>query len=310
MSDELHALRRMIGSQAPPVHYAISAASLSYFADSLMDTDRRYHGEHPSAPPVFFGSAFDLVDMPAGDRRTMFGLSLPLPAGWSVIATGDDFEMHAPVKPGMSLTCTERFVDAWEKQGRSGRLLFFVVEKVFRDGDGSTILRRRIAGAAREPTPLASAGQTVPQQEQPEGISFPTLTVGPVYVRHLAMFATATAEFVDIHYDADYARSVGLPGPIVQGLYKTALIGQMLARRAGEAGRITKLSVEHRGIDLAGNTLTVGGRTSARSEQSDYGISACEVWVRNQDGIITTHGSATIRQNDEIEDGRTGSQLQ
>ncbi len=307
MSDELHALRRMIGSKAPPVRYAISAASLRYFADSLMDTDRRYDGEHPKTPPVFFGTAFDLMDMPAGDTRTMFGLQLPLPAGWSVVATGDDFEMHAPVRPGMTLTCTERFIDAYEKQGRSGRLIFFVVEKEFEDVNGSTILRRRLTAAAREPTPLASAGQAAPQPEERDGIPLPTLTVGPVNVRHLAMFATATAEFVDIHYDTDHARSVGLPGPIIQGLYKTALIGQILARWAGESGRVIQMSVQHRGIDLAGSTLTAGGRTSARSEQNDYGVSACDVWVRNQDGIITTHGAAAIRQDDEVQDGRKGS---
>ncbi len=308
MSDELRPLKRIIGSKAPPVRYAISAASLRYFADSLMDTDQRYDGEHPDTPPVFFGTAFDLIDMPSGDARTMFGLPLPLPADWSVVATGDDFEMCAPVIPGMTLTCTERLVDAWEKQGRSGRLIFFMVEKEFKDGS-CTILRRRLTCATREPTPLAYSGQAELPAEEPDSTPLPTLTVGPVHVRHLAMFATATAEFVDIHYDADYARSVGLPGAIVQGLYKTALIGQMLARRAGEAGRVARLSVEHRGIDLAGSTLTAGGHTSARSERSDYGVSAYEVWVRNQDGIITTHGSAAIRQNDETEDGRKGSQL-
>ncbi|MFW6056249.1 MAG: FAS1-like dehydratase domain-containing protein [Chloroflexota bacterium] len=309
MSDELHAFRCMIGSEAPPVRYVISAASLSYFADSLMDTDRRYHGEQPEAPPTFFGTAFDLVDIPAGDTRTMFGLQLPLPPGWSVIATGDDFEMHAPVTAGMALTCIERFVDAYEKQGRSGRLIFFVVEKEFRDGGGSTILRRRIAGAAREPTPLTSAPQRVCRQEEPERILLPSLTVGPVNVRHLAMFATATAEFVDIHYDADYARSVGLPGPIIQGLYKTALIGQMLARWAGEGGRVMRLSVEHRGIDLAGSTLTVGGRTDACTQEGDPRMAECDVWICNQDGTITTHGFATVQQSVGEQAGCKGSQV-
>ena len=300
----------MIGAKAPPVRYAISASSLRYFADSLMDIGWRYDGEYRHTPPVFFGTAFDLVDIPAGDTRTMFGLELPLPAGWSVVATGDDFEMHAPVTPGMTLTCTESFVDAWEKQGRSGRLIFFVVQKEFEDINGSTILRRRLTAAARESTPLASVKQRNLGPEERDGTALPLLTVGPVTVRHLAMFATATAEFVDIHYDADYARSVGLPGPIIQGLYKTALIGQMLARSTGETGRVVKLSVEHRDIDPAGSTLTAGGRIQVPAEQSDYGTSACDVWIRNQDGIITTHGAAVIRHNNKVKDGHKGSRVE
>lgn len=296
MSRELDAFRGMIGSEAPPVRYAVSAASMAYFADSLMDTDPRYRGVHPHAPPVFFGSALDLVDLPAGDFRSMFGLQVPLRSDWTVVATGDEFEFYAPVVPGMVLTCRERFVDAYEKMGRSGRLIFFTVEKVFTEEDGTTVLRRGIACAARERGPLSSAGRDrLHAEEAGAGSALPSLVVGPVTVRYLAMFATATAEFVDIHYDADYARSVGLPGPIVQGLYKTALIGQMLARSTGAAGRITRLSVQHRGIDAAGSILTAEGRTKRPAPIIGRGCAVeYEVCVRNHSGRVTTHGTALV----------------
>jgi acyl dehydratase len=295
MNDELARLRSLVGVEAPSTRYALSAASMRYYADSLMDREPSFHADCPRTPPLFFGSAFDLVDMPAGDPRTMFGLDIPVPQGWAVVATGDDFELFRPAAPGTTLKCLERFDTAWEKQGRSGRLLFFTVVKEFICADGTLCLRRRIACAAREP-----GRTTAPCDGHPAGTpggadALEGLTVGPIDVRRLAMFATATAEFVDIHYDADHARSLGLPGPIVQGLYKTALIAHMLDRRAATGGgRVVRVTVEHRGMDLAGSILTAGGRISDHSSRKDAALDMCEVWVCNQTGTVTTRGTAVI----------------
>ena len=122
----------------------------------------------------------------------------------------------------------------------------------------------------------------------------PQFVVGPITVRYLAMFATATAEFVDIHYDADYARSVGLPGPIVQGLYKTALIARMLKDWTGEQGLVKHLNVQHRGMDAAGSVLTVGGTVMTPPEDDSSSLIDCHVWVANQGGTATTWGTARV----------------
>ncbi|MBE9505348.1 MAG: MaoC family dehydratase N-terminal domain-containing protein [Chloroflexi bacterium] len=315
MSEELAALKRCIGQESAPTRYVVDAGSVKYFADSIMDPDPLYRDEEYArgtkhggivAPPTFFGGAIGLQGIPAGDPRTMFGQVLPLPAAWLTMATGDEFDFVAPVRPGMTLACRERLVDAYEKQGRSGRLLFYTFEKTFRNAEGDLLLRRKIFCAARQHRPvLASARGAVARRGAVKSPgSMRECTVGPVTVRYLAMFATATAEFVDIHYDADYARSVGLPGPIVQGLYKTAIIGQMLKNYTGDGTAIKRLSVQHRVMDVAGSVLTAGGRVLSAQQSGTTWDTECEVWVRNQDGAVTTVGTARVESSDPPNDMR------
>lgn len=305
MTSDIANLRQRLGAESPPIEYFIDAGSIKYFADSLMDPDPRYAPSHYgstgsstglTAPATFFGSALGLKDISAGDPRTMSALDLPLPVGWARLATGDEFELHAPVTAGMTLIARERLIDVRAKQGRSGRLIFYSIEKTFTSAGGLPVVRRVLHCAAREPVPLPQghgAGQHESKSDR-QAVSLPSLTVGPVTVRYLAMFATATAEFVDIHYDADYARALGLPGPIVQGLYKTALIARMLKDWVGDGTLVRNLSVQHRGMDLAGSVLTAGGAimdtpTAASSTNVD-----CHVWVKNQSGAITTYGTARV----------------
>ncbi len=293
---DIAALREYVGRESPPIRYAIDAGSIRFFSASLLDADAATQ-EPAAAPPTFFGSAIGLGGVAAGDPRTMFGLSLPLPPGWPTVATGDEFDFYRVVETGMVLICHERFIDVREKQGRSGRLIFYTSEKRFTTEDGAPVLRRLLRCAAREPG--RGRAPAMPPAEDPlsqrrDGAPLPELTVGPVAVRYLAMFATATAEYVDFHYDADYARNVGLPGPIIQGLYKTALIASMLARWSGDASLVHHLNVQHRGMDLAGSMLTAGGAIRSPAATLSRTDVECDVWVRNQDGIITTRGTGRV----------------
>ena len=131
-------------------------------------------------------------------------------------------------------------------------------------------------------------------QDVSEGLELPALTKGPVRVRHLAMFAAATSEFADIHYDRDYAQSMGLPDIIIQGFYKTATIAQMLKDWVGDGSALRRLTVQHRGMDVAGNTLTAGGKVIKVSEEPDGKRVECEVWVDNQHNQRTATGTAII----------------
>jgi len=46
--------------------------------------------------------------------------------------------------------------------------------------------------------------------------------------RQLVMWAAASGDFYQIHYDVDYAHSLGLPGLVVHGALKNAFLGQLL----------------------------------------------------------------------------------
>ena len=44
------------------------------------------------------------------------------------VAGGGDWEFYSPVKVGDLITCTSKFADMYEQQGKAGKLLFFVTE--------------------------------------------------------------------------------------------------------------------------------------------------------------------------------------
>jgi hypothetical protein len=68
----------------------------------------------------------------------------------------------------------------------------------------------------------------------------------------------------------------------------------MLKNWAGEAGAINRLIVQHRGMDVVGNTLTASGRVTKVS-RLDVGKQVdCELWIDNQLGQRTETGMASL----------------
>lgn len=305
MSALLEEIKRHIGAEEEPVEYVIDAGTIKLFADSIMDSDPLYQDEEYArttkhagivAPPTFFGGATGLRLPKAGGYRSNPPVNRLMPSGWTTVAAGDDFQFFAAVRPGDTLTCREKLVGAYEKPGRSGNLVFETREKTFTNQNGQIALIRKMSGVSFQPSP--GEGTSPAQSHAPKaghgGTELPSHTVGPILIRHLAMFAIATAELVDIHYDKDYAQSVGLPDAIVQGLYRTTIIAQMLKSWVGDGSAIRWLSVQHRAMDAARNTLTAGGRVLRTSKQQDGHLTECEVWTENQHRQRTTVGTAGL----------------
>jgi acyl dehydratase len=126
------------------------------------------------------------------------------------------------------------------------------------------------------------------------GMEITPLTKGPVTSRHLVMFAAATGEYPEIHYDRQVAAAVGLPDIIIQGWYKTATLAQMLSEWAGAGGVLKKISVQHREMDVVGNTLIAKGRVVGKFTENGENRVDCEIWVENQRGEKTSQGSAVV----------------
>lgn len=152
MSTELDRVQGYIGAEFEPVIYRIDAGSMKFFAESIMDPDPHYQNpesEGITAPPTFYGSATGVVNLKSDDPRTVSAVSVPVPPGWVGMNAGDDFEMFAPIRPGDTLTCREKITDAYEKQGRSGHLIFVVREKTFTNQHGQKVLVRRTTSVSR-----------------------------------------------------------------------------------------------------------------------------------------------------------------
>jgi acyl dehydratase len=72
-------------------------------------------------------------------------------------------------------------------------------------------------------------------------------------------YAGASGDFNPIHIDEDFARSVGLPGRILHGLWTMAQVARAHTEAAGGPERLTRLSVQFRGLGKLEEEIVVSG---------------------------------------------------
>src|SRR5436305_10546734 len=90
------------------------------------------------------------------------------------------------------------------------------------------------------------------------GGAIPEVTVTPDrYIT--ARYAGASGDFNPIHIDEEFAKSVGLPGRILHGLWTMAQVARAQADAAGGPEHLKRLSVQFRGMGLPEQEVTVTG---------------------------------------------------
>ena len=96
-------------------------------------------------------------------------------------------------------------------------------------------------------------------------------------------YAGASGDYNPIHLDDEFARSVGLPGRILHGLWTMAQI----ARAQGDPAKLESLEVQFRGVGLPEAEITV------TSEPGEDGTITCHA---EQNGKkIVKGGKARLR---------------
>ena len=90
------------------------------------------------------------------------------------------------------------------------------------------------------------------------GAQIPELRVTPD--RYLtARYAGASGDFNPIHIDEDFAKSVGLPGRILHGLWTMAQVARAQTEAAGGPEHLKRLSVQFRGMGVPEQEILVTG---------------------------------------------------
>jgi acyl dehydratase len=79
-------------------------------------------------------------------------------------------------------------------------------------------------------------------------------------------YAGASGDFNPIHLDDEFARSVGLPGRILHGLWTMAQVARAQTEAAGGPAPLKRLSVQFRGLGLPGEEIVV---SSTVREEAD-----------------------------------------
>ena len=91
-----------------------------------------------------------------------------------------------------------------------------------------------------------------------EGAAIPELRVTPdKFVTH--RYAGASGDFNPIHIDEEFAKSVGLPGRILHGLWTMAQVARAQTEAAGGPEKLKRLSVQFRGMGFPEQEIVVTG---------------------------------------------------
>ena len=121
------------------------------------------------------------------------------------------------------------------------------------------------------------------------GEQLPELKVTPD--RYLTVrYAGASGDFNPIHIDEEFARSVGLPGRILHGLWTMAQVARAQTEAAGGPERLKRLSVQFRGMGVPEQEVVVSSRVR---EVSD-GVAVIDAEARQGDTRIVRRGEAEL----------------
>ena len=122
-----------------------------------------------------------------------------------------------------------------------------------------------------------------------QGDELPELRVTPdkyVTVR----YAGASGDFNPIHIDEEFAKSVGLPGRILHGLWTMAQVARAQTDAAGGPEALRRLSVQFRGLGRPEREVVVRSTV----ETVEDGVAHVKT-VAEQDGaLIVRRGEAEL----------------
>ena len=118
----------------------------------------------------------------------------------------------------------------------------------------------------------------------------PELRVTPD--RYLTVrYAGASGDFNPIHIDEEFARSVGLPGRILHGLWTMAQVARAQTEAAGGPDRLKRLAVQFRGMGVPEQEVVV---TSTVREVRD-GVATVEAEAMQDGRRLIRKGRAELR---------------
>jgi len=152
--------RAMIGVKIKPVTGKVYEKEIQRFCYAVGDLNPAYLAKDGPdgggnagivAPPMFYDipstEAYPLHRLKA-DGLPEGGRNIPLNTT-RTMAGGKEVEFFKPMQPGDDITRSGRLVEIYEKEGRSGPLVFSVFEYRYTNQDGDLVAIEKITGIHR-----------------------------------------------------------------------------------------------------------------------------------------------------------------
>lgn len=122
--------------------------------------------------------------------------------------------------------------------------------------------------------------------------------IGPKIInidrKQLVMYAGASQDFNEFHYDDEVARKAGHKGIIIHGALKSAWLAQLMIDFAGVEGNLRQFNVSYRGVDFPNENLKYYGKITNKFIDNSIGLVEIDLSLENSEGKITTPASAIV----------------
>ena len=267
---------RRIGTWSDASSFAVTRDRTVAYAEATND-EIPQHRDGRLAPPVF-------AVVPALSVMAAQTLAVaPRSAAGRILHGQHDVLITRPIVPGDVLSTRAQVVGV---HGRSSGVVVTTLMET-RDAMGEPVNEQYFTGFFRGvPQDGEDAGRTAPghrldaslRDREPAWSAVQTFDQDQT-----SRYAEASGDFMPVHLDDAFARSVGLPGIIVHGLCTMAFVSHALVAHegAGQPERLRRLAVRFSAPASPGHVIT----TTAWS--TGAGTSAFETTVDDGTCVIT-----------------------
>ena len=115
-----------------------------------------------------------------------------------------------------------------------------------------------------------------------------------VTLKQLVLWAGASEDIYELHYDRDLARSQGLRNPILHGRLKAAFLSQLVTDWIGAKGMLKKLTIRYQKMDYVDEDIVCKGKVTKKYQHEGQNLVECDLWTENPAGETTTTGTAVV----------------
>ena len=125
-----------------------------------------------------------------------------------------------------------------------------------------------------------------------EGAQLAPMKKGPITREDLVFYGHASGDFNKIHLDETFAKEAGFPSVIAHGMLSMAYLADEVRFNFPEENfKVLRLKCRFRRVTFPGDTLELGGDVKKVSENQTLTV---HLWVKNQNGEITSDGEAEL----------------
>jgi acyl dehydratase len=294
------------GAVGAPFALDVERGKVAEFARATLSVNSAYfEADRPLSPPTFLTTMFFWEDRVAASNP------------WNLVKMDQRRGMHAeqeylfpgpPPRAGAKLTGQSRIATIYEKAGRRGGAMTFVVMVTeFRDAAGKLIAEAKLTGVETSAAPTQEIEGKMPTTTAAPAPSpglpvveignLPTKpaprTIGPITRTDVVRYQGASGDMNPIHHDEPFALAAGYSAPLVVGMFQAGVLADWAVEWLG-AENVRGFKVRWKEQVWPGDILTFTGKAVRETHEAGERRVEVELVCTRQDGGVAVQGWGTF----------------